>query len=778
MKKGVNMGKELRILILEDVLADATLMQYELRKAGIAFITERVETREDFLKGIQDFVPNLILADFALPSFDGLSALAIAREQCPEVPFIFVTGSLSEEIAVECMKSGAADYVLKDHLVRIGTAVKGALEKKRTRGEKERAEEVLRVSDIRYRRLFESAKDGILLLDGETAEITDVNPYMVEMLGYHYDEFLGKKLCDVSPFRETEETQNFFRELQKEGYIRYENLSLQTKEKKPIDVEFVSNAYDVDGKKVIQCNIRDITGRKRAEEALGRSETKFYELFNDAPVGYFEYDNQGRITSVNRTELEMLGYTLEEILGQPVWKFAVELDEARHRILAKLAGIMPPARGREQTYRRKDGTTFPALIEDRLLKDSDGKIIGIRSTIQSIAERKQMEKEKALLEEQLRQSQKMEAMGRLAGGIAHDFNNLLTIIKGYSQLFLIDLKKGDPMEKGIEQIQKATQRAGDLIRQLLAFSRRQVMEMRVLDLNSLLSELDKMLRRVIGEDIVLVTLLTEDLGRVKADPGQLGQVLMNLVVNARDAMPSGGKLTIEMANVVLDEEYVRTHIEVPPGRYVVLSVSDTGVGMTPEVRDRIFEPFFTTKEKGKGTGLGLSTVYGIVKQSGGNILVYSEPGKGTTFKIYLPIVDEPLEEWAEMVVEGEIPRGKETILIVEDFEEVRQLTRQVLERQGYQVLEAGDGNATLLVCEKYKGQIHLMMTDVVMPGMSGRELADRIKSSHPEMKVLYTSGYADDTIVHYGVSRDRVNYLQKPFTMEGLARKVREVLDK
>jgi two-component system, cell cycle sensor histidine kinase and response regulator CckA len=772
------MGTILRILILEDVLADATLMQYELRKAGIAFITERVETREDFLKGIQDFVPNLILADFALPSFDGLSALAIAREQCPEVPFIFVTGSLSEEIAVECMKSGAADYVLKDHLVRIGTAVKGALEKKRTRGEKERAEEVLRVSDIRYRRLFESAKDGILLLDGETAEITDVNPYMVEMLGYDYDEFLGKKLCDVSPFRETEKTQNFFRELQKEGYIRYENLSLETKEKKPIDVEFVSNAYDVDGKKVIQCNIRDITGRKRAEEALGRSETKFYELFNDAPVGYFEYDNQGRITSVNRTELEMLGYTLEEILGQPVWKFVVELDEARHRILAKLAGIMPPARGREQTYRRKDGTTFPALIEDRLLKDSDGKIIGIRSTIQSIAERKQMEKEKALLEEQLRQSQKMEAMGRLAGGIAHDFNNLLTIIKGYSQLFLMDLKKGDPMEKGIEQIQKATQRAGDLIRQLLAFSRRQVMEMRVLDLSSLLSELDKMFRRVIGEDIVLVTLLTEDLGRVKADPGQLGQVLMNLVVNARDAMPSGGKLTIEMANVVLDEEYVRTHIEVPPGRYVVLSVSDTGVGMTPEVRDRIFEPFFTTKEKGKGTGLGLSTVYGIVKQSGGNILVYSEPGKGTTFKIYLPIVDEPLEEWAEMVVEGEIPRGKETILIVEDFEEVRQLARQVLERQGYQVLEAGDGNATLLVCEKYKGQIHLMVTDVVMPGMSGRELADRIKSSHPEMKVLYTSGYADDTIVHYGVSRDRVNYLQKPFTMEGLSRKVREVLDK
>jgi len=773
------MGKELHILILEDVPADASLMERELRKAGVAFITRCVETEEDFVKGIQEFHPDLILADYTLPSFDGLSALAIAREQCPEVPFIFVTGSLNEELAVECMKSGATDYVLKDHLVRIGPAVKGVLEKKRARKEQEKAEEVLRVSDIRYRRLFESSKDGILVLDGDTAEITDVNPYMVEMLGYNYDELLGKKFYEVSPFKESEKTQTLIGELRTEGYIRYEHLSFKTKQKKPIDVEFVSNAYSVDGKKVIQCNLRDITGRKRAEEALGRSETKFHELFNDAPVGYFECDNRGRITSVNRTELEMLGYSLGEMVGQSAWRFVVEEDETRHLILAKLAGVMPPSQGLERTYRRKDGATFPAVIEDRLLRDSDGKITGIRSTIQDITERKRMEKEKALLEDQLRQAQKMEAMGRLAGGIAHDFNNLLTIIKGYSQLFLIDLKKGDPMEKGIEQIQKATHRAADLIRQLLAFSRRQVMEMRVLDLNNLLRELDRMLRRVIGEDIVLVTVLAEDLGWVKSDPGQLGQVLMNLVVNARDAMPSGGKLTIETANVLLDEEYIRTHIDVPLGPYVVLSVSDTGIGMTPEVKERIFEPFFTTKEKDKGTGLGLSTVYGIIKQCGGTILVYSEPGKGTTFKIYLPRVDEPLEDWGEMPVEGtELPRGSETILIVEDFEEVRQLAAEVLERQGYKVLEAANGEETLNICEKHEGQIHLMVTDVVMPGMSGRELADRIKSFHPEVKVLYTSGYADDTIIHYGVRRDGVNFLQKPFTMEGLTRKVREALDR
>jgi len=642
-------------------------------------------------------------------------------------------------------------------------------------GAKKRAEEVLGVSDIRYRRLFESARDGILLLDGDTAEIIDVNPCMGEMFGYRYDELLGKRLWDISPFKENEKTRSLFKELQTKGYIRHDDLSLRTKEGRPIDVELVGNAYDVDGSKVIQCNLRDISLGK---QALARSETKSYELFNDAPVGYFEYDTQGRITNVNRTELEMLGSSFGEVVGQHVWKFVAEEDEARQRILAKLAGSVPPAQGLERTYRRKDGTTFPVLMWDRLLRDPGGKIEGIRSTIQDITERKQMEKEKALLEEQLRQSQKMEALGRLAGGIAHDFNNLLTIIKGYSQLFLIDLKKGDPMGKGIEQILKATQRASDLIRQLLAFSRRQVMEMRVLDLNNLLGDLDKMLRRVIGEDIILVTLLAEDLDAVKADPGQIGQVLMNLVVNARDAMPSGGKLTIETANVVLGEEYVTTRREMCRGRYVMLSVSDTGVGMDPEVRDRIFEPFFTTKEKDKGTGLGLSTVYGIVQQSGGNIWVNSEPGKGTTFEIYLPVVG-PLEERTERVAGGgEIAGGKETILIVEDFEEVRQLVREVLERQGYAVLEAANGDETLKICARMKDKIDLIVTDVVMPGMSGRELADRMKALRPEMKVLYTSGYADDTVVQYGVERDGIHYLQKPFTTEGLGRKVREVLDR
>jgi signal transduction histidine kinase len=414
----------------------------------------------------------------------------------------------------------------------------------------------------------------------------------------------------------------------------------------------------------------------------------------------------------------------------------------------------------------------------KLAERIGSQIAGAIANAQLFTERLRAEEEKAALLEQLRQSQKMEAIGRLAGGVAHDFNNLLTIIKGNSELSLMDLGKDDPLRGNLEGVLRASGRASDLIRQLLAFSRRQILEMKVLDLNSLLVDLDKMLHRLIGEDIELVIFPSKDLGRVKADAGQIEQVILNLAVNSRDAMPSGGRLTIETANVELDDEYARRHVAVIPGRYVMLSVSDTGAGMTPEVRDRVFEPFFTTKESSKGTGLGLSTVYGIVKQSGGNIWVYSEPGKGTTFKIYLPRVDEPLGEVVrEKAAEGGLPRGSETILIVEDDEDVRDLTVRALKMQGYRVLETSNGSNALHVSEHEAGPIHLMVTDVVMPGMNGPELAKRLNPLRPKMKVLYISGYTDNAIVHHGVLEKGVNYIQKPFTVEGLARKVKEVLD-
>ena len=542
------------------------------------------------------------------------------------------------------------------------------------------------------------------------------------------------------------------------------------------------SGYDLADQQVVETlstGFVEALNRNRAEQALRKSEIRFQELFDDAPMGYHEVEVGGRITKVNRTELEMLGYPAKEMLGQPIWKFVVEKEQSQHSIMAKITGVVPPGRQFERTYRRKDGTTFPVLIEDRLLRDAEGRIMGIRSTLQDITDRKRTEEEVKTLEEQLRQSQKIEAIGQLAGGIAHDFNNLLTVIKGYTQLSLLDLKENNPLWENIQEIQKATQRATDLTRQLLAFSRRQILNPKVLDLNSLLRDTEKMLRRMIGEDIELVTLLSKDLGRVKIDPGQIEQVIFNLAVNARDAMPSGGKFTIETANVESDEDYTHTHVDVIPSHYVRLSVSDTGVGMSREVQEKAFDPFFTTKDKGKGTGLGLSTVYGIVTQSGGKIWVYSKPGHGTTFKIYLPRVEEGLDILHGRDETDSLPRGSETVLLVEDEPSLRDLAHRLLSQQGYKVLEAANGEEALVIAQEHTEEIiHLLLTDVVMPRMGGKELADQLKILLPDLKVLYTSGYTDDAIVHHGVLNPGIHFLQKPFSPKTLSHKVREVLDR
>ena len=381
------------------------------------------------------------------------------------------------------------------------------------------------------------------------------------------------------------------------------------------------------------------------------------------------------------------------------------------------------------------------------------------------------------LEEQLAQAQKLEAVGRLAGGIAHDFNNLLTAIIGYAQISLDRLQPNEALRRNIVEIKKAGDRAASLTRQLLAFSRKQVLQPRVIDLNSVVAEMEKMLGRMIGEDIELRTTLQEGLGSVKADPGQIEQVIMNLVVNARDAMPLGGKLTIETAGAFLDETYAQQHAGVLPGAYVMLAVSDTGAGMDEETQQHIFEPFFTTKDVGKGTGLGLSYVYGIVRQSEGNIWVYSEPGKGTTFKIYLPRVAGNAEEYKRPEALVDLSQGTETVLLVEDDERVRELAQEVLEICGYRVLGAASGKAALAICEQYAERIHLLLTDVVMPEMSGPELAHRVSLLHPEIPVLYMSGYTDNAIVHHGVLDEGTNFIQKPFSPDALAAKVRQVLD-
>jgi nitrogen-specific signal transduction histidine kinase/CheY-like chemotaxis protein len=400
----------------------------------------------------------------------------------------------------------------------------------------------------------------------------------------------------------------------------------------------------------------------------------------------------------------------------------------------------------------------------------------IGSQIGQFLERRNAEKALRTSEEQLRQSQKLEAIGQLAGGVAHDFNNLLTVIGGYSSILLGRISEDSPHRVAVEEIKKASERASALTRQLLAFSRKQILQPKLLDLNGVIADLEKMVRRLISEDIVLFILTDPLLGKVKADPGQVEQVLLNLIVNARDAMPQGGKLTIETANRFLSEEYALRHAA-SAGRYVMLAVSDSGCGMDAEVKEHIFEPFFTTKGAGKGTGLGLSTVYGIVKQSGGHIWLYSELNRGTTFKVYLPRLDENQEELEASIGTTAMPKGTETVLLVEDEEQVRGILTDMLESQGYHVVVASDGNEALNIASLHDGTIHLLLTDVVMPQMSGRQLAEHAAAIRPEMKILYMSGYTDDAIVRHGLLDEKLNFLQKPFDSAAVARKVREVLD-
>ncbi|MGB8012478.1 MAG: ATP-binding protein [Terriglobales bacterium] len=508
------------------------------------------------------------------------------------------------------------------------------------------AEEALSTSEIRYRRLFETAKDGILILDADSGLITNVNPFLVDLLDYPREDFIGRTLWDIGPFRNIEASKEAFRELQDKEYIRYENLPLETKSGRRVNVEFVSNVYEEEGKQVIQCNIRDITARKHAEQ----------------------------------------------------------------------------------------------------------------------------------VDERIRQSQKMEAVGQLAGGIAHDFNNLLGVIMGYCELLEEQIGPDDARRRMVSQIHNAGVSGAALTRQLLAFSRRQVLRPLVLDLNVLVTGMETMLRRIIGEHIEIITSLFPGLGSVKADPAQLEQVMMNLAVNARDAMPTGGTIAIETSNVELDDSQSRQHPEVKPGSYVMLAVSDTGVGMDSETQARIFEPFFTTKQLGKGTGLGLSTVYGIVKQSSGYIYAYSELGRGTTFKVYLPRVGgnaEILRREETLPSRG----GRETILLVEDNAPLREVIREILIGLDYAVLDSGRPLDAIRVAERHEGTIDLLITDVVMPEINGRALARRLTAVRPEMKVLYTSGYTDRECVDQGELEAGCLLLEKPFTRNALARRVREILD-
>jgi Signal transduction histidine kinase regulating C4-dicarboxylate transport system len=1070
---------EIRILILEDNPTDAELAERELRKGGIVFQSKRVETREDFISQIEEFRPQVILADYKLPAFTGMEAFSIIKKKDLEVPFIIVSGTLGEDLAIETLKTGVTDYVLKSNLNRLVPAVNRALAETKMlteRKEQERRQALVNrilnelnspneVTNLVRRILIvlksfiEIEAVGIRLREGEDYPYYETNGFpkhFVEAERYlcardenneivrdkngnpYLECMCGNIICgrpDPSlPFftkggsfwtNSTSELLASTSEKDRQGRTRnrcngegYESVALiplrsgediigllQLNDKQPgrftldmiqflegiglsIGIAVFRTKTEVELKKNEQrtnalLNIFRVTETSE-DEVIGMANEDIVKLTESglALIGLIDKDEKtmyghlwsrmameqctiekkpmefpiesagiwaeairqhkvfmvndysephpekkglpkghvainsflsvpmlrnGRVLMIGAVANKKAPYTDDDSLQislflEGLWerisilrseealrrseeetkrlahengiiaeigriisstldiekvydRFSEEVKklisfdriristfDLKHQMVVTLAyvsghdipdrrqGDHIPLAGSvdEELIKRRSSILFqtdkeeewaerfPALVSSfqsgirsilavpllskdqvigvlhlqsltpkayteadlQLAEKVGNQIAGAIANAQLFDDHERSEAEKANLQSQLQQSQKMEAIGRLAGGVAHDFNNLLTVISIQSQLSVLGLREGDPLRENLKEIEKAADRAADLTRQLLAFSRRQILEMKVVNLNFIVNDLEKMLRRVIGEDIELKTILADDLGMVKVDPGQMEQVIVNLAVNAKDAMPQGGQLAIETTNVELDGGYTRTHMGVVPGAYVMLSISDTGVGMTREIKERIFDPFFTTKEKGKGTGLGLSTVYGIVKQSGGDIYVYSEPNQGTAFKIYFPRVFEPGEEWAKKEAGGEVSRGKETILVVEDDGMVRKLAVNILRGQGYTVLEAEAGGEALLMCEQYKEPIDLILTDVVMPHMSGPEFIERLRQVRKNFKALYMSGYTDETIVQQGILEKGIELIHKPFTIEKLARKVREVLDK
>jgi PAS domain S-box-containing protein len=758
-----------RVLHLEDDVNDAELVGSALAQDGLNCEITRVTTETRFREELQRRDYHVVLADYALPSFDGMAALAQARDLAPEVPFILLSGTLGEERAVEALKTGATDYLLKDRMSRLGPSVRRALREAARQREQHQAELRLRESEERLALAIDASGIGVWSWDTDDdrfqcdgrmrelfrAEVGDSWPSLSSFLGRVYEDDRDRVESEILGAKDRESEFQFeFRLQAVGGEVRHVAIRGQ----------FQSGRRGHRNRAFGAC--WDVTDEKREEQQRRLLSTVLESAVNAVMIT----DAEGRISWVNSAFTELTGYGSEEVVGQnPRILKSGKHDEAFYQKMWETISAGNTWHG-QLVNRRKDCSAYTE--ETTILP-----VLGDYGEIASFVCIKRDITLEVDLARQLHQAQRLEAVGRLAGGVAHDFNNILTIISGNAELALGDLAPRDPISEALREITEASKRATALTRQLLAFSRKQILQPRVLDLNALVEGTEKMLRRLIGEDITLKTELQPNLGAIKADPGQLEQILMNLAVNARDAMPQGGDLTFTTEDVHIHETYPGLGgVQVHSGGYVRLTVTDTGQGMEEEVQSRIFEPFFTTKEKGKGTGLGLSTVYGIVKQSGGYIWVESEPGKGTSFMVYFPQVEGAPEHLRPNTVAA-VTGGGETILIVEDDKKLLKLASSILSRGGYDILTAGDGSEALELVENSPKPIQLLVTDVVMPGMSGPIASERIRALRPSIRVLYTSGYTDDAIVHHGVLDAGTHLLEKPYSQHALLGAVRRLLD-
>ncbi len=758
----------IRILHLEDDDNDAELVAAALASDGIRSDIVRVGNELDFRAQLKHGAFDLIIADYALPAFDGLAALRIARREVPHVPFIVVSGTLGEELAIETLKTGATDYVLKDRLFRLGPALRRALREAAKEREREKAEIALEDNQKRLDFALRASRMGVWSWEVDQ-NVFRGDERMTELLG-------------ADPIRPPSDIQGFLSHVHQEDRDRVEStIDAAREHQKELHIEYrvatgdtavrhvaTRGQFSVDGatrNRLIGVSW-DVTEMRREEQQQRLLSTVLESAINAVLIT----DAEGRINWINSAFTELTGYTMSEVVGKNprIFKSGKHDSDFYRRMWETLQrGV--PWQG-QIVNRRKDGSLY---TEETVICPVRG---AYGETTSFVCMKRDISLEVDLTR-QLQQSQRLEAVGRLAGGIAHDFNNILTVISGNADLALADLPLDEPVTEAFREIADAARRAVSLTRQLLAFSRKQILQPRVIDLNELVSGTEKMLRRMIGEDIKLRTRLRPGLASVMADPGQIEQIVMNLAVNARDAMPRGGELFFETENIEIHETHSGIGgVRMRSGRYVKLTVADTGEGMDEETLTRIFEPFFTTKEKGKGTGLGLSTVYGIVKQSGGYIWARSAPVAGTSFEILFPQVESvpvPREKDASSAAK----RGGETVLVVEDEEVVLKLARSILERSGYKVITAGNGADALRIVENHPEPLHLLLTDVVMPGMSGRVLADGAKSLRHDLRVLFTSGYTDDAIVHHGVLDAGTHLLEKPYSRRSLLAAVRKALD-
>jgi two-component system, cell cycle sensor histidine kinase and response regulator CckA len=757
----------LSILLLEDNAADAELCLRQLRQQEVAAKVDIAKSPQEFRDLILSRFYDIVLTDFRLPSWNGLDAFHWLRSIGRDIPVILVTGTLGDELAIDCIKAGISDYVLKEHLERLPHAVRRVMEEHRVRNQRDRAEAELRASEEQYRLLFNANPHPMWVFDRETLRFLMVNEAATRQYGYSQREFLSMTLLDIRP---PEEADKFLAAIRPTRASHQRELfKHRRKDGTVLDVEVSSQIITFRAIEATLVLAHDVTAQRRAEEQLRLSELRYRAIVERAPYGILGVDENGRIAMANPALIAMLGYGSEQELleGSSQGIYSDPKDEER---IVGNSWDTQGAVSQDMRWVRKDKREIIVRLAGRRLPNEDGSGGGgYEMFVEDVTEARSLQK-------QFEHAQRMEAIGRLAGGVAHDFNNLLMVISGYAQLVQESPGETGLLAEYVEQIRQASTKASAITRQLLAFSRKQVIEPTLLDVNSVLKDLGKMLPRLLGEDIRINMELQPNLGIVRADRTQIEQVVMNLAVNARDAMPSGGRLLIETGDVEMPlMKESAAELGVPAGRYISLAVTDVGSGMDAETKRHLFEPFYTTKEVGRGTGLGLATVYGIVKQNQGRIVVHSEVGKGSRFEIYLPCVEAAASPEHDAQV-GTAPGGKETILLVEDDAILRKVTRVYLQSKGYTVLEAGNTEEALRILTS-EAAVRLLLTDLVMAGPGGLELAQSAVALRPKLPVVIISGYWDRSL-QAGSVGVVAEFLQKPFSLDKLARIVRSHLNR